>query len=159
MAIRRLAHVGLCVTDLERSTRFYCQALGFLRAKTTNLIGPPFEPLFGVETLEAKMRYLLRDDIRLELLEFTAPAPRIEDGPIPLYRQGLAHLCFKVDDVDESAAAVERFGGTVYPESRVTKEFDDHFIDNLMCADPDGTPVELSSDARTLPAEYEPYSE
>jgi hypothetical protein len=122
-------------------------------------IGSPFESLFGVDALDARMCYVQRDEIRLELLEFSTPAPRVEDGPIPLYRQGLAHLCFKVDDVDETAAAVERFGGTIYPKTRTTRHTDDYLLDNLMCADPDGTAVELSSDARTASFEFEPYME
>jgi catechol 2,3-dioxygenase-like lactoylglutathione lyase family enzyme len=159
MAIRRFTHVGVSVTDLERSTRFYCLALGFQRSKMTFEAGSSSGPLFGVSRLELRIRFLQREDIRLELLEFTEPALKVDGGLLPLYRQGFTHLCFKVDDVDETAALIEKFGGGVHPEHRIKLESDDFVQDNLMCSDPDGAPIELSKDYPQPPGfyEFEPY--
>ena len=32
--ISKVSHIGVCVSDLERSLRFYCDVLGFARSAT-----------------------------------------------------------------------------------------------------------------------------
>jgi catechol 2,3-dioxygenase-like lactoylglutathione lyase family enzyme len=63
-------HVGQCVTDLERSKRFYCELLGFTLEREIN---PPDEmsaQLMGLTPpLTMTASYLVRDGLVLELLQ------------------------------------------------------------------------------------------
>src|SRR5580765_4466441 len=66
-------HVGQCVTDLDRSKRFYCELLGFTLQRE---ISPPDDvsaQLLGLTApLGMTAAYLGRDGLVLELLHFSA---------------------------------------------------------------------------------------
>jgi catechol 2,3-dioxygenase-like lactoylglutathione lyase family enzyme len=146
MLIRNFSHVGLSVADIERSVNFYRGVFGFVRSKRVLSVASPSpsERLLGAKPLDAKIAFIRRDDLIVELLEFKAPAPVPQEGLRPLYHNGLVHLCFKVVDVDSVMSAVERFGGKVHHETRLQGDEDGQVFDNVMCSDPDGTRVELS---------------
>jgi len=42
------SHFGICVSDLERSLRFYCEALGFASAES-HTVGEEFGPLMELD--------------------------------------------------------------------------------------------------------------
>jgi len=67
-------HVGQCVTDLERSKRFYCELLGFTFDREIN---PPDEMSAKLMNLTPPLgmtaTYLVRDGLVLELLHYAAP--------------------------------------------------------------------------------------
>ncbi|HJX37053.1 MAG TPA: VOC family protein [Anaerolineae bacterium] len=94
-----LEHIGLTVSDLNRSIEFYQHVLGFtvLRKTTTNA-------------------YLHLDDQLLELTQCRAPAdvslPDTDaDWTERMYcKVGVTHLGFCVDDLDEAVEAMKRLG-------------------------------------------------
>ena len=137
----RPSHVGLCVADLERSLRFYCEGLGFARAEGYDLDGATLDGLDralevpGPVRLRSQMITLA--DLKIELLHFTSP--RAEGAPSEHRNQlGFTHCSFIVDDVDAVAARLVELGGTIQPSTRTVLETDIVFV-----ADPDGTRVEL----------------
>ena len=134
----RFSHLGVCVSDLERSTRFYRDALGFEPAESFE-VGAPFHTLMELDSVQLRSQFLRRDGMAIELLYFDEPAAEGVDAR-PINRFGLTHLCFRVDDVDEAAARIEAAGGTVRRHTRVTM---DGPLDFVYCADPDGTRIEL----------------
>jgi catechol 2,3-dioxygenase-like lactoylglutathione lyase family enzyme len=95
-----LEHVGLTVSDLERSILFYTEVLGFrvLRRTTTNA-------------------YLHLDDQLLELTQCrTSTEVCTVEGPEDCDEQlycavGITHLGFRVDDMDEVVQRIEELGG------------------------------------------------
>src|SRR5437867_2141421 len=77
--LERLTHVGLCVSDLERSLRFYRDLLGFRPVKEIEVEGEPADTLLGLRDVKLRAAYLERDGVTLELLRFArppAPPPR-----------------------------------------------------------------------------------
>jgi len=130
------SHVGICVSDLERSVRFYCD--GLERNESF-----PIDATFGAALevpgdLTLTSQFLRREGLAVELLYFTSPAPT---GQPSAHRNelGLTHLSFYVEDVDATAAALVAAGGTVVTSTRTTSEG----IDLLFLHDPDGTRIEL----------------
>jgi catechol 2,3-dioxygenase-like lactoylglutathione lyase family enzyme len=129
-------HLGQCVTDLERSKRFYCELFGFTVDREIN---PPDEGSAALLSLEPPLGmtacYLLRDGLTLELLHFAA------DGQTRPYRArtmnepGLTHISLSVDDIDATLARVPEFGGEVVAGSRIGVA--------AFIRDPDGQLVEL----------------
>jgi len=126
----RIHHVGLPVSDLERSIAWYCDALGLTHEFTAQvpegvaiafLVAPAGEKLelFAVDATDAAW-----------------------EGPIPALRAGVAHTGWTVDDLDAvHARAVEAGGRSVWaprdsPEPGRRMAF---------VADPDGNLVELIS--------------
>jgi len=149
MAVRGFSHVGVCCADLDRSTRFYCDALGFRELFTVEL-GPEVAATMEIEG-RFRSRMLARDDLRLELLHWL---DREADGDglrRPMNRLGMTHLCFRVDDVDElgaMAAAVEAAGGAVLAATRSVQDemgVGGGPVKTMYLTDPDGVRVEVMS--------------
>ena len=132
------SHLGLCVSDLDASLRFYCEGLGFTVGPRFHLtrpiaeIGPPVDLI---------AQFVRLGDVNIELLGFTTPSPtgRPSDRRNQL---GLTHLSFRVDDVDRRARELEALGGTVLHDTRFGAG-DPAAEQILYVADPDGTRVEL----------------
>jgi lactoylglutathione lyase len=128
-------HVGLCVTDLNRTKRFYEELLGFVCERE---LQPPDEftaPLIQVDEPHVTASYLRKDGFVLELLWFDRPGnpPRAERV---MNEPGLTHISICVDDIGETCARVPQFGGTVIEDTNLGGLA-------VMIRDPDGQLIEL----------------
>ena len=128
-------HIGLCVTDLERSRRFYEDLLGFAFQRD---LKPPDEATSRLLRLSPPVGltavYLTNDSWVLELLHYDRPAnaparERTFDEP------GLTHLSFTVDDIPGVCARVVDYGGEVLDDTSLGVA--------VMIRDPDGQLIEL----------------
>jgi lactoylglutathione lyase len=127
-------HVGLCVTDLDRSRRFYEEALGFAFQRD---LRPPDDltgKLLDVPSPGLTAVYLTMGSFVLELLHFERPEnppyrPRVFNEP------GLTHLSLSVDDIPATLEAVRRSGGSVVESSDLGMA--------VLVRDPDGQLIEL----------------
>ena len=135
----RVSHVGLCVSDLDRSLRFYCEGLGFEVQERVDG-DDSFAALAEVTPPTALIsQFLALDGFRLELLAWSVPG--VQGKPSRFRNQvGLTHLAVHVDDVDVVASKLAALGGTVIEGTR--SEFGPE-ITLLVVEDPDGTRVEL----------------
>jgi catechol 2,3-dioxygenase-like lactoylglutathione lyase family enzyme len=141
--VTRLSHAGICVSDLDRSLRFYCEALGFRRAEVYE-VGSEFGRLMELDGVKLRSQFLEGEGgVRLELIQFTSPATGGTRMRRPLNRYGLSHLSFHVDDVDAVAEKIRRFGGEVHEHTRTALGKDGGAPDFVYCSDPDGTRIEL----------------
>ena len=66
------SHLGICVSDLDRSVRFYGAGLGF-EAVATHRVGTEFATLMEVEEVELESRMLRRDGVTIELSPIVTP--------------------------------------------------------------------------------------
>src|SRR5579883_2222147 len=112
------SHVGICVSDLERSLRFYCEGLGFELVDSFT-VGSEFGRLMEVAgEIVLQSRFITRDGVRLELLRFDSPG---FEGPARrrlMNQLGLTHLSMRVADVDSAAARIQELGGHVLQHTR-----------------------------------------
>jgi catechol 2,3-dioxygenase-like lactoylglutathione lyase family enzyme len=137
----RPSHVGLCVSDLERSLRFYCEGLGFEAAERYELDSkqaPGLDIALEVEGhVEVVSQFIRSGGMAIELLGYASPQP---SGRPSTSRGllGLTHLSFYVDDVDAAATHQVSLGGTILPETRQNPG-----VELVFLTDPDGTRVEL----------------
>lgn len=139
----RFAHMGICVSDLKRATRFYCNALGF-RAVDGYDVGDEFGRLMELDGVKLRSQFLQSEEgLRLELLCFASPPSEGSRQRRPLNRYGLTHLCFQVRDVDTTARRIRDFGGVVHEPTRTTIGQGGETRDFVYCSDPDGTRIEL----------------
>lgn len=150
--IQRLSHIGLCVSNLERSIAFYRDVLGFSVLSRLEVSGKDAERLVGLANLELSAVYLERDGTRLELLYYASPGHVAGEMPNPLNRLGLTHLSFRVSDLERALAAIPHAGGRVLDGSRIENpRFRTHAAFVL---DPDGLRIELletPGDPNSLP--------
>ncbi|MFQ5897000.1 MAG: VOC family protein [Candidatus Methylomirabilia bacterium] len=99
---REVLHVGIVVDDLERTIR-------------------EWERLFGVRASgrwasEVGVRVAFVDvgGTRIELVEYTGPIVE-RFGPVLARREGVHHICFRVDDLDAALREVTARGLRVVP--------------------------------------------
>jgi len=141
MAVDRLSHIGLCVSDLARSAAFYRDALGFAERSRLEVAGPEAERLVDLPHVKLHAVYLERDGTRIELLCFDAPGHVRGETPRPLNQLGLTHLSFRVPDLDRTAEAIAAAGGSVLEGSRI--ENPKYRTKAIFVLDPDGQRIEL----------------
>jgi catechol 2,3-dioxygenase-like lactoylglutathione lyase family enzyme len=139
--IARCSHLGLCVGDLDRSLRFYCDGLGFERAETYDLDDGMLDGLGRAlevgRSVKLRSQMITNGDLKIELLHFHQP--RAAGAASTARNQiGFTHLSFFVDDVDATAARLETFGGRLLDSTRARLGYEVVFV-----ADPDGARVEL----------------
>ncbi|MDQ1459839.1 MAG: lactoylglutathione lyase [Actinomycetota bacterium] len=129
-------HVGQCVTDLERSKRFYCELFDFTFERE---IQPPDESSAQLMSLTPPLgmtaAYLVRDGLVLELLHYSAPDQTRPFRARTMNEPGLTHLSLSVDDVDAVCARVPEFGGEVVESTNIGAA--------VFVRDPDGQLLEL----------------
>jgi catechol 2,3-dioxygenase-like lactoylglutathione lyase family enzyme len=136
------SHFGICVSDLERSLRFYCEALGFEQAESHE-IGTDFARLMEFPDVAVTSQFIRKGTTAIELLAFSEPAPFGDGVRRAVNQLGLTHLSFRVADVDAVAAKVVELGGSVVDVSRTTIDFGGVPLEFVYCTDPDGVRVEL----------------
>ena len=136
-----VSHIGLCVSDLERSLRFYCDGLGFARVTSYDLDDTMMPALGGSLEVSSPVavtsQFIQLDSLRIELLAYRSPAvtgtPSSSRGQL-----GFTHLSLSVDDVDVAAAQLVELGGEIIPGTRANLG-----VQIVFLADPDGTRIEL----------------
>ncbi len=134
----RVNHVGLCVTDLDRSRRFYEAVLGFTFQRELEIPDEFAADLLRVPTpVGLRAAYLERDGWVLELILFDRPGndPARERS---FTEPGLTHVSFTVEDLPAARAAVVSHGGEVLDDTEM-------FGVAVMVRDPDGQLLELLS--------------
>ena len=137
----RFSHTGICVTDLARSLRFYCEGLGFETAEGYDLddtMLPGLAEALEVPSPAALRSQMIRlDGLRIELLAFREPTP-VGDAVTTRHHVGFTHLSLHVDDLDAAVDRAVAHGGTLLDDTRRNLG-----IDLVFLADPDGARVEL----------------
>jgi catechol 2,3-dioxygenase-like lactoylglutathione lyase family enzyme len=132
------SHLGLCVSDLDRSRRFYIDGLGFTEFARFEIT----RPIAEVDAPHDLTSYFMqKDGLRIELLDYRKPG--VFGRPADRRNQlGLTHLSFVVEDVDAAAKELEQYGGTIVEGTRSGQD-DPDSVQIIFVADPDGTRVEL----------------
>jgi lactoylglutathione lyase len=135
------SHLGICVADLQRSMRFYCEGLGFEVGDCFDLssdVAPGLDRALEVEgPVEIRSQHVTNGEMRIELIGWR---DRAVSG-VPSNRRdqrGITHLSFWVADVDAVAAHLAELGGTILSTTRTNPG-----VELVFLADPDGIRVEL----------------
>lgn len=142
-------HIGVPVSNLERSVRWYEDVLGIapsgMMISATN---PAIGAVVEVENPSIRASFVLAgDNVLLELIQYDAPLPK------PLTGRncdvGVMHLCFEVDDLGAAYRDMVERGVHVNADPVVLRDGDG--IDAgqlagttlLYLRDPDGIQLEL----------------
>jgi methylmalonyl-CoA/ethylmalonyl-CoA epimerase len=107
MDISKVDHIGIAVTNLEETLKFYEEVLG-LKCGGTEV----------VEDQKVKVAFLPVGDSEIELLESTT-----EDGPIAKFieknggRGGIQHIAVRVDNIEGAIEEVKSKGYKMIDET------------------------------------------
>lgn len=102
-------HTSFTVSDLDRSVRFFTEALGFELLHRGPRDPEMIARVVGVAGADIEVAYVQAPGHRLELIEYKAPADRSRVDSRPC-DTGFAHIAFDVDDVDAALAAAADHG-------------------------------------------------
>ena len=146
--IHGFSHLGLCVSDLARSLRFYREGLGFQEASRLEFSGEPSATLLGLPGVRFTAVYLRRDGLLLELLHYAAPGATGDRVQRAMNALGLTHLSMRVANADAVAARLVELGGRALDHTRIVNP--ELRARALFVLDPDGTRIELFESERSL---------
>ena len=133
-----VSHFGICVSDLERSARFYTEALGFTRSHEVDF-RQPFDRLTELPGLDGHAGFFLKGPLMVELIHYRAPEAVGPASRRPMNQLGLTHIAIVVTDMDAAVEKIEACGGTALQETRVISPHGEM----MFATDPDGTRLEL----------------
>ena len=138
------SHTALCVSNLERSLRFYTEGLGY-EVQERFETGDEVAGLCEIEMptpITMCAQFLAKDGVRLELVHW--PEPGVHGTPSRTRNQlGLTHLSYEVTDLAEVEARLVSLGATVIEGTRTHTDRPTYEVDMVFLADPDGTRIEL----------------
>ena len=101
-------HTSFTVSDLDRSIRFFCEALDFELISKAGRDPRLIQQITGVAGADCITAYVRRPDHTVELIQFLQPDDRQSVRPRPC-DTGFAHLCFAVQDIDASVTTARRY--------------------------------------------------
>lgn len=100
--IKEVMHIGLTVSDMERSVSFYRDVLGLRFQGELIMQGAATDVLFGRENSTVRVAYLNGSDHvfapPVELLQFLGEEVRFD--ACDLGKTSISEICFRVDDLD-----------------------------------------------------------
>jgi len=147
--IQGFSHIGIGVSDLDASIRFYSDVFGFAELYRLDFNGNEVAATMEQEGA-FRSAMLLRGDVRIELLQWV-DVPTSGGGKKPMTELGFTHLSFRVDEIDDLTDAVVAAGGAVHPQtlSFVGPEGSPQ-TGLLYYTDPDGTRIEVMTNVPQL---------
>ncbi|MFO7838546.1 MAG: methylmalonyl-CoA epimerase [Desulfosalsimonadaceae bacterium] len=105
MKLLKVDHIGIAVSDMEQARTFW-----------TDILGLPHAGDEIVSEQKVKTGFFPVGESEVELLESTEP-----DGPIAKYiekkGQGIQHVAFQVDDIDQALAELKEKGVRLIDEN------------------------------------------
>lgn len=151
--IQGFSHIGIGVSDIERSVHFYTEVFGF-----RVLYWMDFSDDEVATTMEQEGAFrsamLVRDDVRVELLQWVDVPTTGGGGRKPMTELGFTHLSFRVEDVDGLTEAIVAAGGAVIEQTRTVlgDPANPAATRLIYLTDPDGTRIELMQNVPDLAA-------
>jgi lactoylglutathione lyase len=145
--VTAVSHIGLCVSDYDKSLRFYTEGLGFEVAEGWD-ISSDMAPLAEVPPpIAVRSQMLVKGPVKLELLGWRSPLA--EGSALRSRREiGFTHLSLFVADLAAVEARLQALGGTVLEHTRLHIPAEGGgATDVVFLADPDGIRIELTQHA------------
>ncbi|MDG6882398.1 fosfomycin resistance protein FosB [Phocoenobacter uteri] len=102
--IKSVIHIGITVSDLEKSVAFYRDVLGLKYLGSMTMQGKETDLLFNQQNCVVKVAYLNGSDELnappIELLQFVSPSCKIDRAT--LTKTSISEVCFAVEDIEQS---------------------------------------------------------
>lgn len=116
--IRGIDHINLVVADLERSVKFYTEVLGFRKTADVFMEGEWIEAIVGLRGVKGLVAFVEPPGggLRLELLQYVAPAGVTLPENSRANTLGLRHIAFRVEDIRGMAAKLRAAGVTLFSD-------------------------------------------
>ena len=141
--IKKVAHTGIIVSNMEKAISFYRDLLGLklLSRKEVKWDDELSTTMVGVKGALLKITMLQTDDDEVELIQYVVPKGKQHGGKF--YDYGGMHLAFEVKDINGLYKKMKEKGIKFHaPPNKVT-EGRFKGMTWCYCQDPDGCELEL----------------
>lgn len=145
--LKNIAHVGLTVSNIEESIKFYKEILGLKYDGQMVMEGEATERLFALENCRVKVAYLNGSDEVMappvELIEFVSEKAKVIENK--LNQTSISELCFYVENIDETYETLKSKGVEFLSEPQYFDLTSQGFGKSkaVYLKDPDGIVLEL----------------
>jgi len=100
--VRAVDSVGITVSDMDRSVRFFTDVLGFEPVSDVEVAGEDYERLEGVFGLRMRVVRLRLGEEAIELTEYLAPRGRPIPADARSNDRSFQHVAIVVSDIDRA---------------------------------------------------------
>ena len=137
-------HTGITVSNLERSTAFWRDVLGFEFSHSAHQTGELAREITGIRNVEIKLAVLKAPGgHKIELLEYLAPADRKQHVDRRSCDLGSVHVALLVDDLDAVLERIAASGWKAAGKPQTLKAGPNAGKRVVYVRDPDGTTIEF----------------
>ena len=137
-----VGHVGITVSDIDRSISFYRDVLGFEVGKKMRVGGEMFEKVTGVPGAEIDIAFVRAHGQFLELLCYVKPEDRTA-SKLRACDPGFMHVAFKVQNLDNVVASIKAYGFQPLNAIQTVPEGPEKGLRVIYAQDPDGVVLEF----------------
>lgn len=127
MLLKEVIHIGLTVSDMDRSIDFYQNTLGLSFLGEMLMQGEETDRLFARKNCKVRVAYLNGSNIisapPIELLQFVSEACEISSSD--LHKTCISEICFRVDNIDDVYRQLKEKGVEFLSEPQFF-DFSDH---------------------------------
>ena len=137
--IKEVRHIGIVVTNMENSLKFYRDQLGLKIIKDMDEQGNYLDNMLSLNDVRVRTVKLSANEntTLVELLEFESH----NDNKIRnFYTIGASHVAFTVDDIEKLYVDLSEKN---IKFNAIPQKSPDGLVKVTFCKDPDGTPIEL----------------
>jgi catechol 2,3-dioxygenase-like lactoylglutathione lyase family enzyme len=111
----KMNHVGISVSDIERTIAFYRDMFGMEQScEVFPFGGSDFSAVMRLKGARGRMCMISGGDVSLELFEFANPVPRSKSADYPVADHGYSHFAFAVEDIESVYARLIAAGVTIH---------------------------------------------
>jgi len=139
-----LRHVGITVSNIDRSLKFYRDLLGLQISREMNEAGEYIDNFSGLKNVRVhtvKMKFQPSNDIMLELLCYSShPEPAEPNLNNSITQIGCSHFALTIENLDLLYTKLIKNNIHVMCEPQISP---DGKAKLTFCRDPDGTLIEL----------------
>ena len=137
--IKDVRHVGIVVSNMEKSLKFYRDLLGLKIKSLVNEEGKFLDNMLSHENVKNKVAklYAKNGNVLVELINSKSYGNKKDRD---FFTIGASHFAFTVDDLEKTYDYLVKNGVKFTAPPQQTP---DGFAKVTFCEDPDGTPIEL----------------
>ncbi|HEY7764632.1 MAG TPA: VOC family protein [Aestuariivirgaceae bacterium] len=144
--IRRFNHMSFTVADMDRAARFWTETMGFEARSVSPRSGNWQAMVTGVSGAELLVAHLYGHGMHLELIQYLQGGS--EGRRIGPNESSAAHVCFEVEDIEESWRKLLDAGARAQGEIALVDSGPGKGLRAGYLRDPDGILIELVETAR-----------
>jgi len=138
--IKEIRHIGIVVSNMDNSLKFYRDLLGLKIEKNLDESGQYIDNMLALKNVKVNTVKMSANNgtTLIELLEFKSHTTKNINKKI--YEVGPSHIAFTVKNLDDTYDFLKKRGVKFNAPPQISP---DRYAKVTFCYDPDDTPIEL----------------